>query len=112
MYRMGKRTWYAMHMLLEYVRSVLLGDMGVQNCSGKHMCSTFGNNRKLASTCCCCAQVKPARPPLITAEDLAKCGQSGVFFSCLSDVKQFYEYNYRWVSVEYNTGACAFVLAA
>ncbi len=39
--------------------------------------------------------VKPARPPLITADDLARCGQSGVFFSCLSDVKQFYEYNYR-----------------
>ncbi len=39
--------------------------------------------------------VKPARPPLITADDLMRCGQSGVFFSCLSDVKQFYEYNYR-----------------
>lgn len=42
-------------------------------------------------------QVKPARPPNITPEDLAACGMSGTFFSVMSDVKQFFDYNYREV---------------
>ncbi len=42
-----------------------------------------------------CAQVKPKNPPLITAHDLETSGMSGIFFSILSDVKQFYDYNYR-----------------
>lgn len=43
------------------------------------------------------AQVKPRNPPIITPEDLANCGMSGTFFSLLSDVKQFFDYNYREV---------------
>mmetsp|Transcript_5397 Transcript_5397/g.14556 ORF Transcript_5397/g.14556 Transcript_5397/m.14556 type:complete len:474 (+) Transcript_5397:65-1486(+) len=39
--------------------------------------------------------VKPKHPPEITPEDLAACGMSGTFFSVLSDVKQFFDYNYR-----------------
>lgn len=42
-------------------------------------------------------QVKPKNPPEITPEDLAACGMSGTFFSVLSDVKQFFDYNYREV---------------
>jgi serine/threonine-protein phosphatase 2A regulatory subunit B'' len=45
------------------------------------------------------AQVQPRRPPLITADDLLSCGMSGIFFSMLSDVKQFYEYNNREVGI-------------
>jgi hypothetical protein len=44
-------------------------------------------------------QVKPSNPPNITPEDLAACGMSGTFFSVLSDVKQFFDYNYREVSL-------------
>jgi len=39
--------------------------------------------------------VKPRASPTISPEDLAASGMSGVFFSILSDVKQFYDYNYR-----------------
>lgn len=39
--------------------------------------------------------VKPKVTARITAEDLATSGMSGIFFSMLSDVKQFYDYNYR-----------------
>jgi len=42
-------------------------------------------------------QVKPKNPPEITPDDLAACGMSGTFFSVLSDVKQFFDYNYREV---------------
>ena len=34
-------------------------------------------------------------PPLIKADDLQKSSMIGVFFSMLSDVRQFYEYNNR-----------------
>ncbi len=44
---------------------------------------------------CVTMQVQPLSPPTIRAEDLQKCGMSGVFFSMLSDVTQFYEYNNR-----------------
>ena len=47
------------------------------------------------------AQVKPNNPPEITPEDLAACGMSGTFFSVLSDVKQFFDYNYREVRVAF-----------
>lgn len=39
--------------------------------------------------------IKPKVQARITAEDLAASGQSGIFFSVLADVKQFWEYNYR-----------------
>lgn len=40
--------------------------------------------------------VKPSGPgQQISRDDLRACGMSGVFFSILSDVKQFFEYNYR-----------------
>ncbi|GFR48241.1 hypothetical protein Agub_g10103 [Astrephomene gubernaculifera] len=39
--------------------------------------------------------IKPKVTARITAEDLAASGMSGIFFSMLSDVKQFYDYNYR-----------------
>ncbi|GIL55563.1 hypothetical protein Vafri_11019 [Volvox africanus] len=39
--------------------------------------------------------IKPKVTARITAEDLAASGMSGIFFSTLSDVKQFYDYNYR-----------------
>lgn len=42
-------------------------------------------------------QVKPKNPPEITPADLVACGMSGTFFSVLSDVKQFFDYNYREV---------------
>ena len=50
--------------------------------------------------------VKPKNPPRITAEDLAASGLSGVFFSILSDVKQFYDYNYRCVCVCVSVCVC------
>ncbi|KAG2425387.1 hypothetical protein HXX76_013801 [Chlamydomonas incerta] len=39
--------------------------------------------------------VKPKVTARIAPEDLAASGMSGIFFSMLSDVKQFYDYNYR-----------------
>lgn len=44
-----------------------------------------------------CPQIKPKSPPDICQEDLSVSGMSGIFFSMLSDVKQFYDYNYREV---------------
>ena len=57
---------------------------------------------------CCFSQIKPKDPPLITAEDLTASGMSGTFFSILTDVKQFYDYNYREVCVvcTYTRFAC------
>ncbi|PNH11580.1 Serine/threonine-protein phosphatase 2A regulatory subunit B'' subunit gamma [Tetrabaena socialis] len=39
--------------------------------------------------------VKPKQTARISPDDLAASGMSGIFFSMLSDVKQFYDYNYR-----------------
>ncbi|KXZ55064.1 hypothetical protein GPECTOR_3g221 [Gonium pectorale] len=39
--------------------------------------------------------IKPKITARITPEDLQVSGMSGIFFSMLSDVKQFYDYNYR-----------------
>jgi serine/threonine-protein phosphatase 2A regulatory subunit B'' len=39
--------------------------------------------------------MKPKAAPNITAKDLEASGMSGTFFNMLSDVKQFWEYNYR-----------------
>lgn len=39
--------------------------------------------------------VKPKETARISPEDLAVSGMSGIFFSILADVKQFWDYNYR-----------------
>ncbi|EFJ50385.1 hypothetical protein VOLCADRAFT_88941 [Volvox carteri f. nagariensis] len=44
---------------------------------------------------CCVVIVREQITARITPEDLAVSGMSGIFFSTLSDVKQFYDYNYR-----------------
>lgn len=62
-------------------------------------------------TCMCTVpQVKPSDPPDITPEDLSASGMSGIFFSMLSDVKQFFDYNYREVgAVQAVQGICSTV---
>lgn len=40
--------------------------------------------------------VKPATPGRITKADLEACKMSGTVFSILSNVDQFYQYNFRW----------------
>lgn len=39
--------------------------------------------------------ISPASPPNITLQDLARCKMAGTVFSVLSNVQQFFEYNYR-----------------
>jgi serine/threonine-protein phosphatase 2A regulatory subunit B'' len=48
------------------------------------------------------ARCRPARPAGITVKDLQTSRMSHTLFSILSDVQQFYEYNYRENSMHMN----------